>query len=275
MKNLLSHEELRGQLGDPDLCIIDARYDLADETAGRAAWLAGHIPGAVHLDLSTDLSGPVRSHGGRHPLPTLEQMTDLFGSVGIAQDSRVVVYDHGTGMFAARVWWMLRYLGFDAVKVLDGGFSAWQAAGLPVSMQATEPQPTVFVPQVRPEMLATRDEMLAALGNEAILVLDARSPERYSGSEAKFDAIAGHIPGAVNHHYARNVEAGHLRSVEDLRELYRDVAAAPGAIAYCGSGVSAALDLLAIDEAGIKLPRLYAGSWSDWSSYEDAPVARG
>ncbi len=274
MKNLLSPDELRGQLGDPDLCIIDARYDLTDATAGRAAWLAGHIPGAVHLDLAVDLSGPVERHGGRHPLPTLERMTDVFGAAGIAQDSRVVVYDDETGMFAARVWWMLRYLGFDAVKVLDGGFSAWQAAGHPVSTEPAEPQPAVFVPQVRPEMLATRDETLAALGNEAILLLDARSPERYRGTEAKFDAVAGHIPGAVNHHYAANLEAGRLRPAAELRELYSDVAEASGAIAYCGSGVSAALDLLAIDEAGIRLPRLYAGSWSDWSAYDDAPVAK-
>ena len=262
-------------LGSPGLCIIDARFDLGDAEAGRAAWLEGHIPGAVHLDLNRDLSGQPGEHGGRHPLPGLEEMTDTFGRAGVGPDSRVVVYDEQTGMFAARVWWMLRYLGFDTVQVLDGGFSAWQATGHPVSSVPTAPEPTVFVPDVRPEMLASRDEVMAALGNEAVLIIDARSAERYRGEVAAFDPVAGHIPGAANYPHADNVREGRLRPPAELAELYAEVGRAPETIAYCGSGVSAALDVLAIDEAGLAVPRLYAGSWSDWSSYRDAPVEKG
>lgn len=275
VKNLLSCEELRGQLGDPDLCIIDARHDLKDGQAGRSAWLAGHVPGAVHLDLAADLSGPEREHGGRHPLPSLEQMTDVFGRAGIGPGSRVVVYDHDTGMFAARVWWMLRYLGFDDVKVLDGGFSAWQAAGFPVSTTAVAPVPREFKANVRPSMLASREDTLAACEAGDVLLLDARSGERFRGEVKAFDPVAGHIPGAVNRHYADNLGGGKLRPTAELRQLYGILESGQDAIAYCGSGVSAALDLLAIDEAGLPLPRLYAGSWSDWSSYPDAPVATG
>lgn len=262
-------------LDSPGLCIIDARYDLGDVEAGRSAWLEGHIPGAVHLDLHRDLSGTPGEHGGRHPLPDLEQMTDVFGAAGVGPDSRVVVYDAETGMFAARVWWMLRYLGFEAVQVLDGGFRAWKSGNHPVSTDPAPARSTVFVPDVRPEMLASRDEVMAALGNDAVLIIDARSGERYRGEVAAFDPVAGHIPGAVNFPYGANLQDGRLRPPAELAQLYLQVAAAPETIAYCGSGVSAALDVLAIAEAGLPMPRLYAGSWSDWSSYGDAPVEKG
>ena len=275
VSNLLSCDELRGLLHDPDLRIIDARHDLVDPEAGRSAWTEAHLPGAVHLDLTTDLSGPVLEHGGRHPLPTVDAMAALFGRSGIGPGTRVVVYDRDTGMFAARVWWMLRYLGHDDVQVLDGGIAAWQALGLPLEQSSTAPEPRAFVPRPRPEMLATRADVLSSLGDETVLLLDARSGERFRGEVASFDPLPGHIPGAVNHFYADNLSHGRLRPAAELRELYRDVASAPAAIAYCGSGVSAALDLLAIDEAGIRLPRLYVGSWSDWSAHEGAPVETG
>lgn len=275
MNNLLSPEELRGLLGNPGLCIIDARYELSDVAAGRNAWVQAHVPGAVHLDLGRDLSGPAAEHGGRHPLPELDRMTDVFGAAGVGPDSHVVVYDTDTGMYAARVWWMLRYLGFDAVQVLDGGFTDWTQADYPVSNEPTEARPTVFVPDVRAEMLASRDEVMAAIGNDAVLLVDARSPERFRGDAAVMDPVAGRIPGAVNLPHVNNVQAGRLRPLEDLQQLYADVAAAPETIAYCGSGVSATLDVLAMVQAGLPMPRLYAGSWSDWSSYGDAPVEKG
>lgn len=262
-------------LDSSGLCIIDARHELGDPEAGRSAWLEGHIPGAVHLDLNRDLSGRAGVHGGRHPLPDLDRMTDVFGAAGVGPDGQVVVYDADTGMFAARVWWMLRYLGFDAVQVLDGGFNAWTQGNHPVSTEPAAASPTVFVPDVRPEMLASRDEVMAAVGNEAVLIIDARPAERYRGEVAAYDPVAGHIPGARNFPHSDNLREGRLRPLAELQEHYQEVASAPETIAYCGSGVSAALDVLAIDEAGLPMPRLYAGSWSDWSSYEDAPVEKG
>lgn len=275
MSNLLSVQELRDQLGDPRLSVIDARYDLNDPAAGRAAWLTSHIPGAVYLDLGRDLSGPPGVHGGRHPLPEPDSLARTFGAAGIGPDSRVVVYDHDTGMFAARVWWTLRYMGFDSVQVLDGGFNAWQAAGAPLSSEARAPDPAAFVPAVRLELLASRDEVLAALGNGAVRLLDARTPERFRGEVAAFDPVAGHIPGAVNRPYSQNVRDGRLLPANELARLHADSADIPEVIAYCGSGVSAALAVLAMCEAGLPMPRLYAGSWSDWISFDEAPVATG
>lgn len=275
MSNLLSVQELRDLLGDPRLSVIDARYDLNDPQAGREAWLTSHIPGSVHLDLSRDLSGPAGKHGGRHPLPEPDSLARTFGAAGIGPDSQVVVYDHDTGMFAARVWWMLRYMGFDAVQVLDGGFRAWQEAGAPLSREGRTPDAAAFVPDVRLELLASRDEVMAALGNDAVRLLDARTPERYRGEVAAFDPVVGHIPGAVNRPYTDNVRGGRMLPRSELRELHADSAGLPEVIAYCGSGVSAALAVLAMTEAGLPMPRLYAGSWSDWITFEDAPTATG
>lgn len=275
MSNLLSVQELRDLLGDPRLSVIDARYDLNDPQAGREAWLTSHIPGSVHLDLSRDLSGPAGQHGGRHPLPEPDSLARTFGAAGIGPDSRVVVYDSDTGMFAARVWWMLRYMGFDAVQVLDGGFRAWQEAGAPLSREGQTPDAAAFVPDVRLELLASRDEVMAALGNDAVRLLDARTPERFRGEVAAFDPVVGHIPGAVNRPYTDNVRDGRMLPRSELRELHADSAGLPEVIAYCGSGVSAALAVLAMTEAGLAMPRLYAGSWSDWITFEDAPTATG
>lgn len=274
VSNLLSAEKLREMPARNDLVIIDARHDLSDPAAGRAAYEAGHIPTAVHLDLGRDLSAPAGEHGGRHPLPDPAQMSDLFGSVGIGPDKRVVVYDTETGMFASRVWWMLRYLGFDAVQVLDGGLTAWTRAGGQLSTEPAAAMPTVFVPSVRAEMLASRDEVMAAVGNEAVRIVDARGRERWSGESEPLDRVAGRIPGALNIPAAENVRDGRLLGQQELRQLYRDVSEAPEAILYCGSGVSATVDVLAMVEAGLPMPRLYAGSWSDWSSYADAPVEK-
>lgn len=265
VSNLLSPEELLGLRADERLRLIDARFELADLSAGRAAWQAGHIPGAVHLDLAADLSGPAGS-GGRHPLPAVAALERTFGAAGIGADSRVVVYDQGVMMFASRVWWTLRWLGFSSVQVLDGGFAAWQAAGLPVSREPSPPLPQQFRAQPDGQLLASRQEVAALSGQPDALLIDARSPERFRGENETLDAWGGHIPGAVNRFYQDALEGGRFRPVHELRRLFADAGAAGTTVMYCGSGVSATVNLLAMAEAGYALPRLYVGSWSDWSS---------
>lgn len=275
MRNLEDAAGLRGRLGNPDLRVVDARYDLSDPAAGQAAWESGHIPGAVHLDLGRDLSGPAGRHGGRHPLPDPEVLAETFGRAGIGPGTRVVAYDADGGMFAARVWWLLRWLGFADVQVLDGGFAAWQAAGFPVSTDPVRPVPAPFRAEPQPQLVADRDEVLAAARGGGTLLIDARTPERYRGEVAMLDPVPGRIPGAVNRPHTDNFRDGRFLGPAALRDLYGNLPLGEGAIAYCGSGVSAAVDLLAIAEAGLPLPRLYPGSFSDWISHGDAPVEKG
>lgn len=179
-------------------------------------------------------------------------------------------------MFAARVWWLLRWLGFADVQVLDGGFSAWTAAGLPVTTEITVPVPAHFEARVQERMVAGYGDVLAAVREGGTVLIDARTPERYRGEVAQLDPVPGRIPGAVNRPWPDNYDGGRFRSPEELRSLYAPLLGnGDPAIAYCGSGVSAAADLLAIDRAGLPLPRLYAGSFSDWISREDAPLEQG
>ena len=273
MTNSVSPSRLAGLLGARSLRLIDARNTLDDPEAGKLAWRAGHIPGAVHLSLDPDLSGPAGERGGRHPLPEVPLMVETFEAAGISDDSDVVVYDDVTGMFAGRVWWMLRYLGHARVRVLDGGFNAWVAGGHEVVTAGHVPGRGTLTARPRADMLASREEVEGRQAGAGTVLMDARSAERFSGRVAQMDRIPGRIPGAVNRPYADNLTPdGSLRSAEELHELYSGLG--DDVIAYCGSGVSATLDILAMEEAGLGLPRLYAGSFSDWISVPGAPVER-
>jgi thiosulfate/3-mercaptopyruvate sulfurtransferase len=275
MSNLISVAELQSRLEESGLRLIDARFDLSDDEAGQAAWAAGHIPGAVHLDLNRDLSAPAQTHGGRHPLPPAGQLAALLGSRGISRTNDVVVYDDTTGMFASRVWWTLRYLGHDSVRVLDGGLQAWLAAGLPLSDSEPGWPAVHFEADVQDGMVVDRQYVLDRLGSSDLKLLDARSAERFRGEQALFDPLPGHIPGALSFPYTGNVEAGRLKGSAALRERFAGLQDATGIVSYCGSGVSGTSNLLALEEAGITGGRLYVGSWSDWSSWPDAPVETG
>ncbi|THT99897.1 sulfurtransferase [Lampropedia puyangensis] len=271
------------QLGQADngsrVAILDCRFDLMQPTWGAQAYAQGHIPGAVYVSLDDDLSAPKNGCNGRHPLPEPAVFAHTVGHLGIEADTTVVVYDQGALMMAARAWWMLRWLGHARVFVLSGGWPAWEASQLPVQVQAPSPSPArVYEPQVRSEMLVSVEEVLAQLGQGQRWLVDARAPERYRGDVEPLDRVAGHIPGAVNRPFTDNLEQGVLKPVTQLREAFAAVLGGTDSsqvVHSCGSGVSATANILAMEEAGLTGSRLYAGSWSEWSSDPHRPVEVG
>jgi thiosulfate/3-mercaptopyruvate sulfurtransferase len=264
---------------DSSWVIVDCRYDLGNEFWGLEQYRAGHIPGAVYASLSQDLSAPPTGTNGRHPLPCVEDLEVTFGRLGISSGDQVVVYDQDTGMFASRLWWMLRYVGHDAVAVLDGGWPKWMREGR-AARAGDEVRPaTVFRAHRRKELRVTLDDVRTAVGDPSLLLVDARAPERFEGVTEPLDRKAGHIPGAVNHYYKRNVtDEGVMLPPERLRRLFADVLgnrSAEEVVMYCGSGVSACQNLLAMQHAGLPGAKLYVGSWSEWSGDPAAPVETG
>jgi thiosulfate/3-mercaptopyruvate sulfurtransferase len=270
---LIEPGELAAQLEDPDWAILDCRFDLARPPWGAESWRAGHIPHALYADLDRDLSGPVTPATGRHPLPAAAALADTFGRFGIDARVQVVAYDQGPGAYAARLWWLARWLGHRAVAVLNGGYAAWQRAGLPVSSASEARAPRRFAPQPPQERSVATAEIAAWLASGALargepLLVDARSAERFAGVNESVDPVPGHVPGARNHWYARNHDAdGRWLAPAELRRAWlatlagRDPATL---ISMCGSGVTACHNLLALALAGLPGARLYAGSWSEW-----------
>jgi thiosulfate/3-mercaptopyruvate sulfurtransferase len=259
--------------------VVDVRWYLDPARRGRDEHAAGHIPGAVFLDISEDLSAPGGGRGlpsGRHPWPGPEQLARVFGSAGIGAGSHVVAYDDQAGATAARLWFVLRAYGHDAVSVLDGGIVKWRAEGRPLETGAPAPRAARFVPRPRPELLATKAEMATA--DASRLVLDARAGERYRGEVEPIDPRAGHIPGARSAPFTGNLTGGEapvFLPAAALRERYAALGCGDRRpIVYCGSGVTACHDLLALHVAGLD-GRLYPGSWSEWSSDPALPIATG
>ncbi|QWU13607.1 thiosulfate/3-mercaptopyruvate sulfurtransferase [Paenibacillus sophorae] len=279
MDSVVSTRWLLARMYEPELVIADCRFLLSDPEAGRSAYLKDHIPGAVYLHLEEQLSAPVGPHGGRHPLPEPAALASVLGQAGINRDSIVVAYDDQGGAFASRLWWMLRYLGHDKVFVMDEGYSAWKAADFPVSDSQPFRVPTTYEPEVHPEMLASVEEVRKYSqdgGPSVPLLIDSREPRRYAGLEESIDAKAGHIPGAVNRFWKDVLdEQGRWKDAAALKEKFADIDPSREVIVYCGSGVTACPNVLALQRAGYDKVRLYAGSWSDWISYEENPVATG
>lgn len=275
MRPWISVDDLRARLDDDALRIVDVRFVLGQPDAGRVAYEEAHLPRAVYLDLERDLSAPTGRHGGRHPLPDVADLAGAFGRTGIGDATHVVVYDAAEGMVAGRLWWLLRWLGHDAVQVLDGGFAAWTAAGGPLTAARPDVTPVAFTPRPRPEMSIDRASLRSRLHDRSLRVVDARAGERYRGDIEPLDPRPGHVPGAVNLPYAGNVRDGRFRDLGDLRARYAPLLDAPEIVVYCGSGVSAAHDLMVLSALGRDDARLYPGSWSDWVSYADAEVALG
>lgn len=264
---------------DGSWAIVDCRFDLKHEAWGREQYLSGHIPGAVYASLATDLSGHISGTNGRHPLPSDDDMAATFGRFGIDSGTQVVVYDQDGGMYASRLWWMLRYLGHDAVSVLDGGWEKWTREGRPVRSGQESRGAVVFNARARANAKVTLEDVAGAVGQRSTILIDARAPERFEGRSEPLDRAAGHIPGAVNHFYRSNLsEKGTLLPAATLREKFEtllDSRSPAQAVIYCGSGVTACHNLLAMAQAGLDDAKLYPGSWSEWSSDPARPVEKG
>ena len=285
----------RHTAGHSDWAVLDCRFDLVRPDWGASAYAAGHIPGALYAHLDHDLSGPITPGSGRHPLPSPDKLAATFSRWGIDDRTQVVAYDQGNGAYASRLWWLLRWLGHPGVAVLNGGFAAWQQSGLPTESAAAardraarEAIPSGVAPRVftpRPEsvpVVSTAEvERLVAAGELAAggsVLVDARAADRFAGENETIDPVAGHIPGARNHGFLRNVDArGRFLPVNELQERWRATlgdAEAAQTIAMCGSGVTACHNLLALEVAGFSGARLYAGSWSEWIRDRARPVTR-
>jgi thiosulfate/3-mercaptopyruvate sulfurtransferase len=259
--------------------LVDCRYDLQQEDWGAAQYRAAHIPGAVYVRLAHDLAGTRSGTNGRHPLPTIREMEALFGRLGIGPGVQVVAYDQDLGMYASRFWWMLRYAGHEAVAVLDGGFARWTREGRPVAGGEESRAAVRFQAAPRPELLATLREVAIASASGNRMLVDARAPERFSGQTETIDRKAGHIPGAVNHPYRQNTAAdGAFLPPQALRDQFSRLLGPRSpqeVVMYCGSGVTACHNLLAMEHAGLPGARLYPGSWSEWSADPGRPVETG
>lgn len=257
---------LKRFLKDPQWVVVDCRFDLANPKAGREAYVDGHIPGARYANLNTDLSAPVTSRTGRHPLPDPNILAAKLGQWGIDRQTQVIAYDGSNGATAARLWWLLRWLGHGSVAVLDGGLKAWTAAGYPLEQSIPAMQPRHFVPKLHPEMALEVMAIEQGLANNTITLLDARGPARYAGETDPYDPVAGHIPGAVNLPFEGNLNPdGQFLPAGQLRSRFTGVVTAPNVTVHmCGSGVTACHNMLAMEIAGLRGSRLYPGSWSEW-----------
>ena len=278
-RTLISTDALAMHYQDPAFAIVDCRSKLDDLAWGGRQFAASHIPGAVYADLTTDLSGPKSGSNGRHPLPDPQALVQTLGRLGIASGVQVVAYDQENGMFASRLWWLLRWLGHDAVAVLDGGFKKWTAEGRPAASGEASAAPRSFSGSPRAEMAVDVETVASRLGAGAPRLIDARAPERYRGDSEPIDKVGGHIPGATNHFFQWNLdEQGLFRTPEELRAKISDSTGGVPAdqiVCYCGSGVTACHNLLAFEHAGLAGAKLYAGSWSEWSSDPKRPVEKG
>ncbi len=267
---------LAEHLGDPAWVIIDCRFDLADPAWGENQYASGHIPGAMYAHLDHDLSGKITQRSGRHPLPDPAAFASLLSNWGIGPEIQVVVYDQSGGAFAARLWWMLRYFGHECAAVLDGGYTKWIAEGKPVDLSVL-PRPRVdFIPLIRPEMLVSTQDVLSMMSDPSVALIDARAPVRYRGETEPIDPVAGHIPGALNRFHADNLSTqGTFIPAAELRQQFSQLlggASPEKAVVYCGSGVTSCHHVLAMAVAGMPLPRLYAGSWSEWIRDPNRPT---
>jgi thiosulfate/3-mercaptopyruvate sulfurtransferase len=276
---LVSTAWLTEHAGEPDLRIADVRWYLDPARKGVDAYRAGHLPGAVFVDLDRDLAAPGGARGGslgRHPWPGPQHVERAMSALGIGEGTRVVAYDDQAGAMAARLWYVLRAYGHESVAVLDGGIKKWQAEGRATTTDEPKVSPAVFHARPVAGMVLTKTDV--AVLPPGALVLDARAPERYRGESEPIDPRAGHIPGATNAPFAGNLTADAapvFRSPEELRARYVALGAErEPPVVYCGSGVTACHDILALEQAGLK-GRLYAGSWSEWSSDPARPVEIG
>jgi len=276
---LIQTAELAASMADARWAILDCRFELARPEWGEHAYASAHIPRALYAHLDRDLSGTVTPSSGRHPLPNPSDWARTLGRWGIDHDAQVVAYDQGHGAYAARLWWLMRWIGHTRVAVLDGGYAAWLAAGLDVSVNAESRAATTFTARASKAAIFGTDEILPALQREGIVLVDARGADRFAGENESIDRVAGHIPGAINQPFTANLDgAGRFLPAPELARRWQALLCAhpPGElVSMCGSGVTACHNLLALEIAGLSGARLYPGSWSEWIRDPARPIARG
>ena len=276
---LVSGEQLASHLDDPTWRVFDCRHQLSDVDFGARAYAEGHLPGAFFLHLDRDLSSPMTGCNGRHPWPDAQRLADLLGAAGVSAATQVVIYDDAGGMVAARLWYLLRWLGHENVALLDGGIGQWVKEGRPLSTDLPVSAPAVFAETISPrDWLLGAEAVLVNIDLGELLLVDARAADRFRGENETIDPVGGHIPGARNRFFRDNLDAeGLFRPAAELRREFVALLAGVDpaqAVMYCGSGASACVNLLAMEIAGLAGARLYAGSWSEWCSDPARPVAR-
>nr|WP_295971940.1 sulfurtransferase [uncultured Bacillus sp.] len=273
MTILVNHEWLKENLDDVRL--VDCRFNLGNSEEGEALYKENHLPGAVYAHLERDLSGPVRKHGGRHPLPDMEQIRRLVETYGIEPETKVVAYDGGEGAFAARLWWLLTYAGHRHTFVLNGGYNAWIRSGYPVNSDIPVYEHTVYPLSIRDDLYADVEDVrqIVNRSDKTTILIDSREERRYAGEFESIDKKAGHIPTAVNKVWTEGLEDGYFLPPDRQKARFSEWSKDQPLIVYCGSGVTAVPNFMALKDAGFQDVRLYLGSFSDWISYDDHPVA--
>ncbi len=277
---LVSADTLAEHLDDPTWRVFDCRHDLGNTEYGAHAYAKGHIPGALFMHCDRDLSGPLTGKNGRHPLPDIATFAKRMSECGITPDTQVVAYDNEASAFASRLWWMLRWLGHDKVALLDGGLPGWKRAKLPLEVEVRPVVPTQFVPRPCAEMLVDTAYVQQHFRAPDMLLLDGRSEERFAGQNETLDPVAGHIPGSINRFYYDCLDdaAIYFKSADELRAEFVDLLGDRDprtVVQVCGSGVTACVNLLGMEIAGLHGSKLYAGSWSEWCSDSSRPAATG
>lgn len=278
-KTLIETDELARHLHDPDWMVIDVRHNLADPEAGRRAYLQNHIPGASFLHLDRDLSAEKTGRNGRHPLPTAALVSQRLRAIGVDQDKTIAIYDDAGGVFAARLWWMLRWCGIYSAAVVNGGWQKWLAEQRSVNSALPHVRPSDFSAGGINRMWVDADYVLQHLQQPQMLLVDARSAERFRGENETLDPVGGHIPGARNHFFQQNLDVrGCFKTAGELRQQFKQLLGdrLPETVVHqCGSGVTACHNLLAMEIAGMHGSRLYPGSWSEWCADRSRPMQQG
>ena len=276
---LISNTELAAKIGDPACVIFDCRHDLFDVGKGERLYREGHIPGAIYANVDTDLSGEKNGTNGRHPLPSSAAFTAFLARNGVTNISKIIAYDDVGGQFASRLWWLARWIGLTDVSLLDGGVSKWIADGHALSRDVPVPKPAALRGHADPMMALNADEVEAGLKITSTTLIDARAPERYRGEVEPIDPVAGHIAGAKNRFYKENLNADlTMRAPAEIKSAFLSMMNAPTAdevVHQCGSGVTACANIFAMEYAGLKGSKLYAGSWSEWITNPARPIVKG
>jgi thiosulfate/3-mercaptopyruvate sulfurtransferase len=279
-KTLISVEGLAQYYRNPDWRVVDCRFWLENTSKGRLDYDKAHIPGAVYADLDNDLSGEViPGETGRHPLPSIEEFVSRVNSWGIDSNTQVIVYDDRGGMIAARLWWMLRWLGHEAVALLNGGYTNWVEGNLLVANEVQVPLPKIFKPNLNNNLITTENDILLNFGDPRHALVDSRSPERYRGEIEPIDPVAGRIPGAYNYFWKNNLDSNNCFKIKAiLRGRFETLIGnvpVKNVTFYCGSGVTSAHNILALNHAGLGMAKLYVGSWSQWITDKERPIVVG